>query len=147
MGVPQQLTTSTAALQLRRRGRTCDEISDRVLAGLVRRRLELQRRQGWAAFGLFGGALATLVLAAIAGPSELILGIAGAGIATLAMGLGFCVERAARWRFQGDARLCGLSDEAAAVVYRSAVAAEDMLEVLRSCGQDPSDEELARFVR
>ena len=141
------LTTPAAALPLRGQGREAHEVSDRVLASLVYRRLELLRRQGWVAFGLFGGALLTVALAAFLGPSQLILGVAGTGVASLALGLGFCVDRAARWRFRSEARLCGLSDEAALRVYHRAGAAEDMIEVLRACGAEPSDREVANFVR
>jgi len=49
--------------------------------------------------------------------------------------------------FMSDARALGLSDRSCRRLFDKAPGASKVVEVMRSLGREPSDAELARFVR
>ena len=127
--------------------RSADEVGDEVIADLVRKRLAMERGQGWAVLGLFVAALAAVVAIGTRLNSQVFLGVTAALTASLALGLGFSVERVF-WRlFLGEGRAHGLNEAACRRIFERASGAEKMIEVMRSCGKEPTDTELARFVR
>lgn len=127
--------------------RDADEVEDRVLAGLVKKRLALERVQGWTVLGLFASALLAVVALGTHLGSQVLLGITAAVTASLAVGLGFCVDRLFWAIFLEEGRAQGLSEKACRRVFERAAGAEKVIEVLRSCGKEPSDQEIATFVR
>jgi len=128
-------------------GRGLADVDDSVVAALVRARLRLGRRQGWALIGTFGATFAAgLALPSVIGQGVW-LGGAVALMGSLACVLGVLVERGA-WRlFARLGRRDGLSDEACKRIYARAPDAEAWIAVLHECGRDPADAELACFVR
>jgi len=149
-------TTSTGALSLDRHallhvalveGKALADVDDGVVALLVRARLRLARAQGWALFSTFGATFAaSLAMTGVVGHG-LWLGAAIALMGSSACALAFLVERFA-WRvFARMGRREGLSDDALSRIYARAPDAEAWMSVLAECGRDPSDAELACFVR
>jgi hypothetical protein len=127
--------------------RDVEEIEDRVLARLVRRRLQMERLQGWVVLGVIGALTkAGLVLGAHLN-SAVLLFVAATFAASLGVTLGFFTESAFRALFVGEARAVGLSETAARRVFVRAPGVSRVVETMRSIGRDPTDDDLARFVR
>lgn len=131
----------------RRWEREAHELDDVALARLVRRRLQLDRMQGWIVLGTIVGLSGTGLLAGAHFHSGILL----FAVATLAASLGICAgyfsERALLAMFMSEARAVGLSDKACRRLFNKAPGASKVVEVMKSLGREPSDAELARFVR
>jgi hypothetical protein len=138
-----------AALRVdgRRWERETEEITDAALARLVRRRLKLDRMQGWIVLGTIVALCSSGLITGALFHSGILL----FGVATLAASLGVCAgffsERALLAWFMSDGRSVGLSDRACRRLFDKAPGAAKVVEVMRSLGREPSDAELARFVR
>ena len=129
------------------RTRRVDDVDDEDLAMLVRRRWILGRAQGWAVVSTFGLTFAAgVALAAVAAQGWMLGGFV-ALVLTLSMGLGFAVE-AGVWRaFLKMGQQFGLSDDACAYIYQRAAQADAWVDVVRACGKEPTDAQIAAFVR
>lgn len=143
------LTSPAKALSLEPRcwERSADEVEDAVVARLVRRRLSMERTQPWVVLALLVLPLALALLVGLHLRSQIVLAGAAAMAATLGIGLAFYVERAFLELFVQEGRVQGLSEDACRRVFLRASSASRMLDVMRSCGREPSDAELAAFVR
>jgi hypothetical protein len=126
---------------------SASELEDHALANLVRARIVLEQTHGWAVFACFVLAVSSVFLFGGSVESRAILGVYAAAVAAGAAGLGFGVERVS-WRvFLHLGRRQGLSDAATAHVFERASGADRWLDVMKACDREPTDEELARFVR
>jgi hypothetical protein len=124
-----------------------DDVDSRTLARLVRLRHELEQHQGWLLLGLIGVALASVVAVGLSVDSRLAFGAYAGAVAAGAVGLGFVADRLGYGWFRRRALSAGLSDRASDQLFRSATDAGHWIDVLRSCGHAPSDDEVAAFVR
>lgn len=146
-------TCSTSALGLSAGGlslartRWVNDVDDEDLATLVRRRWILARAQGWAVVSTFGLTFAVGVALAASAAQGWMLGGFVAMVLTLSVGLGFAVE-AGVWRaFLKMGRSFGLSDDACQHIYQRAAQADAWVDVVRACGKEPTDAQIATFVR
>lgn len=145
----QELITSARALSFDERSwaRSADEVEDAIVARLVRRRLSMERTQPWVVLALVVLPLAMALFLGLHLNSEVVLAGAAAMAATLGIGLAFYVERAFLELFLSEGKVLGLSEDACRRVFQRATSASHMLDVMESCGKEPSDAELASFVR
>jgi hypothetical protein len=122
------------------------EVDDGVLAALVRTRLALEKGNGWAIFACVALAVGSVFVFGSTPETKALLGVYAAVVGAAASGLGFGVERLS-WRlFLHLGRAQGLSDEACLRVFERAAGVDRWIEILRSCGKEPTDEEIASFV-
>jgi hypothetical protein len=144
-----RLVTPARALPFDERAwaRGADEVTDAVVARLVRRRLSMERTQPWVVLALLVLPLALALYLGLHFNSEVVLAGAAAMAATLGIGLAFYVERAFLEVFVSEGKVLGLSEEACRRVFQRATSASHLLDVMESCGKQPSDAELASFVR
>jgi hypothetical protein len=126
---------------------TIDDVDSATLARLVRLRHELEQHHGWLLLALIGAALASVVAVGVSVESRLVFGAYAAAVAAGAVGLGFVADRVGFGLFRRRALLAGLSEKATTQLFRSAADAGHWMDVLRSCGQAASDDEVATFVR
>jgi hypothetical protein len=117
----------------------------RTLAALVRLRLGLERTHGWV-LGSLLLALASVALVGFAVHSRLVFGACAAAVASGAAGLGFVAQRVCFGLFRHQARAQGLSERACEQVFERAIGADHWIDVMRACGHEPTDAELASFV-
>lgn len=123
------------------------DLDDHVLARLVRARIALEKTHGWAVFACFVVAVGSVFLFGGSVESRAILGVYAAAVASAAAGLGFGVERLS-WRvFLHLGRKQGLSDRACAQVFERAQGADRWIDMMKACDREPTDDELARYVR
>ena len=140
------LALSRGGLQ-QTRARDLSELEDNELASLVRHRWALSRAQGWALMSTFGVIFGTGVGLAAATTQGWLLGGFIALVLSLSLGLSFAVE-AGMWRaFWKRCQSYRLSEEASRGLYRRAAEADAWVEVLRACDREPSDDQIATFVR
>ncbi len=107
----------------------------------------MERRQPWVVLALLVLPLALALYLGLHFNSEIVLAGAAAMAATLGIGLAFYVERAFLELFVAEGRVLGLHEDACRRVFQRAAGAQHMLDVMESCGKQPSDAELASFVR
>ena len=140
------LSPERLALRPLREREACD-LADHALARLVRARIALEQTHGWAVFACFVVAVLSVFLFGGSVESRAVLGVYAAAVASAAAGLGFGVERAS-WRvFLHLGRRQGLSDRACAQIFERAQGADRWIEMMKACDREPTDDELARFVR
>jgi len=138
-----------AAMHVDGRGweRDASELDDAALARLIKGRLRLDSMQGWMVLGT----IMVLCLSGLIAGAALHSAVALFAVATLAASLGVCAgflsERVLLAWFMSDCRAAGLSDEACRRLFERAPSAAKVVDVLRSVGREPSDAELAQFVR
>lgn len=144
-----QLLTPARALSFDERAwaRGADEVTDAVVARLVRRRLSMERTQPWVVLALLVLPLVVALYLGLYLGSEVVLAGAAAMAATFGLGLAFYVERAFLELFVAEGKGLGLSEDACRRVYQRATNASHLLDVMQSCGKEPSDADLASFVR
>ena len=122
------------------------EVDDGVLARLVRARLALERSNGWMLIGCLGLAIGSVFVFGGTPETRALLGVYAAVVGSAAAGLGFGLERLT-WRFFLHlGRAQGLSDEACLRVFERAAGVDRWIEILQSCGREPTDAELASFI-
>lgn len=143
------LSTPAAALPFDGRlwERSPEQVGDALLARLVRRRLQMERRQPWVVLALLVLPLAMSLALGLHFHSPVVLAGAAALAATLGVGLAFTVERAFLELFVQEGRVLGLSEASCRRLFQRATTASHMLDVMESCGKQPSDAELVSFVR
>lgn len=129
------------------RGKTTEEVGDADLAELIRLRLAMERGRGLVLSGIFFVALSFVLALGPYMGSFILLGITAATTASFALGLGVSLEHACWSLFYREGRMRGLSEEACRKIFNRATGAERMLDVMKSCGREMKDAELARFVR
>jgi hypothetical protein len=141
--------TPTAALASRGAlwERAAADLDDRVLARLVRTRLALDKKQGWIVLAVIAACVAVGGVAGTLLSSRVVLAATAAFVVGLAPGVWFYVDRALYARFVREGKHAGLSERACRKLFQRALGAEHMLEVLRSCGKEATDGDLAGFVR
>lgn len=123
------------------------EVPDALIADLVRKRLWLERAQGFGLLGTFAFGLVAVLGVGTQIPSPALLGITAALTASLGLSFGIAVDRAAWHWFWAKGRAQGLSEPACRQIFERACRAEKLVEVLSSCGREISDHDLANFVR
>jgi hypothetical protein len=128
------------------REREPNDLADDALARLVRARIALEQTHGWAVFACFVVAVLSVFLFGGSVESRAVLGVYAAAVASAAAGLGFFVERLS-WRvFLQLGRRQGLSDRACALIFERAQGADRWIDMMKACGREPTDDELARFI-
>jgi hypothetical protein len=138
-----------SAMHVNGRGweRDAHELDDAALARLIKGRLQLDRMQGWMVLGTIVVLCLGGLIAGVAFHSTAVL----FAVATLAASLGVCAgflsERVLLAWFMSDGRAAGLSDQACLRLFERAPSAAKVVDVLASVGREPSDAELAGFVR
>lgn len=145
----QPLLTPARALSFDERAwaRSTDEVADEVVARLVRRRLSMERMKPWVVLALLVLPLVVALYLGLHFDSEVVLAAAAAMAATFGIGLTFYVEHAFLELFMAEGKVLGLSEDACRRVFQRATSASRLLDVMESCGKEPSDAELASFVR
>lgn len=127
--------------------RSDEEVSDAVVASLVRRRLWMERVQPWVVLALLVLPLGVALSLGFHLHSEAVLAAAATMAASFGLGLSFYVERAFLGIFVAEGKGLGLSEDACRRVFQRATSASHLLDVMESCGTEPSDADLASFVR
>jgi hypothetical protein len=122
------------------------EVDERVVAGLVRARLALEKGRGWLLLTGLVTTVAAVVGLGVSVQSKVVLGVLAPLVASVPFSVGLFAERAAWLTFQRLARGQGLSERASRRVFDGALGADHWIAVLTSCGRAPSDGEIARFV-
>jgi hypothetical protein len=123
------------------------DVDSRTLATLVRLRHQLEQHHGWLLLGCIGLALASVAAVGVSFESRLVFGAYAVAVACGTIGLGFVADRVGYGLFCRRARAAGLSDGACQRLFAAAGDAGHWMDVLRSCGHAPSDDEIAGFVR
>ena len=127
--------------------RDADELEDAVLARLVRRRLRMERMQGWIMLALMV-VLSSIGLAVGAHLRSTVFLFA---VATLAASSGVCLgffgDRAMLALFSSDARAARLTSPSASDCSTALPARASSSRPCARSAVSPSDADLARFVR
>lgn len=123
------------------------DVADPAVAVLVRLRMTVERSHGWVLLACIFLTLASVVLVGAAVKNPFTFGAYAAAVAASTVGLGFVSERLCYGFFRSRARAAGLSEAACEGLFRAAADAEHWLDVLRACGHEPSDAEIAGFIR
>lgn len=145
--LPVAAFAAPAGLVERHRELAVADLSDEVLASLVRVRLDLVRAHGWVLLACIAAALACVGVVGVGVDSRVVFGACATAAACGSVGLGFVAERLSQLWFRAYATPCGLSAAAADELFLRAAEADHWQEVLAACDHAPTDEELARFVR
>lgn len=122
-------------------------VAEADLALLVRHRWDLTRAQGWAMMSSFAVIFAAGLMLAVLARQGWLLAIYVALLISTSIGLGFVAEAGAHHLFRQKCRTYGLSDDAMRSVYLRAGEAEPWASVLRASVGEPTDAQIAAFVR
>jgi hypothetical protein len=122
------------------------DLDDRVVAALVRHRLQLDRARGWVLLSGLVVTAAAVVGLGFAVHARLILGILAPLVASVPFGIGIFAERVSWELFLRTARGFALSERAAKKIYDGALGADHWMTVLATCGRPATDAEITKFV-